>query len=171
MCTITEQTSKQGPVTAYKVAVKRDGRYYSMSTGVEYKVGPVPDLPKDSRPLSPFMKPVRKSESFYNCMMRGSTACFTELKDANDFARSTLTAHRDIEKAVADKNERPFGMLPSMLDWIVNTFHGLEIRPDIAVIEVALDDLTFYGEYDGAPVIMGKAIIGIKEIEEPISIP
>ena len=45
MCNL-EKKSKKRQVTGYKIAVKRNGKYYSPATGVEYRPGPVSQVPK-----------------------------------------------------------------------------------------------------------------------------
>lgn len=48
MCYVYKSTRKKGPVTGLKLAIKKDDKYYSIYTGVEYKVGPVAAL-EDAR--------------------------------------------------------------------------------------------------------------------------
>lgn len=41
MCQLSEKYTKSDTFTGYKVALKKKGRYYSLTTGIEYKVGKV----------------------------------------------------------------------------------------------------------------------------------
>ena len=46
MCNITTKLPRRQTVTGYKMAIEENGKYYSPATGVEYKTGPVPKLPR-----------------------------------------------------------------------------------------------------------------------------
>ena len=78
MCTIyTKITNKsliRKGLTGYKIAVKKDNRYYSPVTGIEYKIGEI-EQPKLSDDLSHFAKVFQfvnvlsKNEITYNPLM------------------------------------------------------------------------------------------------------
>lgn len=65
------------PQVGYKTAIKRDGKYYSMFTGVEYKVGRVkqPDYGQFAIKL-PFLMDVLHDDRFYMRDYIGLTAVF-----------------------------------------------------------------------------------------------
>ena len=42
MCKIKCRFARTTEFTGYKVVIKRNGKYYSPATGIEYKPGPVP---------------------------------------------------------------------------------------------------------------------------------
>lgn len=49
MCQLSDTPLKRKQFTGYKVAVKKNGKYYSPAMGFEYKVGKVPKIRKQKR--------------------------------------------------------------------------------------------------------------------------
>lgn len=45
MCKLIKKTRRKS-FTGYKIAFKKDGKYYSPATGIEYKIGDVPHCPR-----------------------------------------------------------------------------------------------------------------------------
>lgn len=87
MCLITEKFDKSETFTGYKVVIKRDGKYYSPATGIEYKPGSVPKLDANTdrnveliRVFSYSFKNFRDLiyRAFFNPTFNGLTAVFVD---------------------------------------------------------------------------------------------
>jgi hypothetical protein len=84
MCNIAK-TYKPGchPKIGFKTVIKRGNRYFSIFTGIEYKIGRVqqPDYNKPANKLEIVCDVLHRSE-FFREKYKGMTAIFKELKDA-----------------------------------------------------------------------------------------
>lgn len=84
MCYIKKKIENKTQFTGYKVAAKDNetGKYYSIATGIEYKIGPI-EVPKNQNKLMSSWKNILDPDcSFYISQYRGLTAIFDELNDA-----------------------------------------------------------------------------------------
>jgi len=79
MCEILGSYKEKDSFVGYKVAVKRNGKYYSYWTGVEYKIGPVEECKDMSEKGIVTTTDLRVS---YNPKMKGYTGLFYSLEDA-----------------------------------------------------------------------------------------
>lgn len=158
MCKITNAIECEGTLTGYKVVVKRAGKYYSMSTGIEYKIGSVPDLPDDSKPASALMATIKKDKSFYNPMMLGCTACFYKINDAVQFL-NWAKRHQIMNNKYFKRYDR----------YRNPEYNESQYTCELAVLEITLDNLRYEGVYiDDAKVFLGMEISYIKEISTSV---
>lgn len=83
MCQIVCEYNENKSYRGYKYALKdKDGKYYSPVTGIEYKVGKVPELQYDDRDIvidSSWVNVNSKGSSFYNPSYIGYTGVFCEV--------------------------------------------------------------------------------------------
>jgi hypothetical protein len=82
MCEIKEKTRLK-TFTGYKVVIKKDGKYYSPSTGLEYKVGmKLPHLQERNEIFDTWAwgNPLSKDGVWYKPEMQGKTAVFKNLR-------------------------------------------------------------------------------------------
>ena len=86
MCKLTEKYTKSKSFTGYKVVYKKDGKYYSPATGIEYKEDM--DIPRirKRRPLAAslglFVDVFNKQRGVYEPLMKGKTALLCNHKEA-----------------------------------------------------------------------------------------
>jgi len=80
MCDIKEEI-EETTATGYKFVIKKRGRFYSPSTGIEYKLGKMPNIRK-SRPMADgcWVDPFDKIAAIgvFEPRMKGNTAIFEE---------------------------------------------------------------------------------------------
>lgn len=84
MCSFDKEIKKKTQFTGYKVAVKRNGKYYSPITGIEYKPGLVknPGILKDVDVGFEFVNVTNPYNPFYNEDYIGMTAVFSSKEAA-----------------------------------------------------------------------------------------
>jgi len=85
MCNILNEYKEKDTFTGYKVAEKRDSKYYSIVTGIEYKPGPVEGI-INGKPIS---KSLHNSSDpnnyFYLASYFGRTSVYKNKYAADDF--------------------------------------------------------------------------------------
>lgn len=98
MCNLTDVYPEKS-FTGYKVAIKRDGKYYSPAMGVEYKEGEDVIIPEKQKGLSFYVNDILNPEQpYYNDKMTGRTAVFLDEKTATSYRdrmESELSDYKD----------------------------------------------------------------------------
>lgn len=84
MCTITKELETITSETGYKLAIKKNGKYYSPSTGLEYTIGmELPHMTTIIRENTDgcWKNPLDKRSDVYEDRMQGNTAIFESIED------------------------------------------------------------------------------------------
>lgn len=135
MCKIIRK-SKRTSFKGYKVALKLNGEYYSIYTGIKYSIGPVQGIRVDystKHPLQPSHN--IREQMLLNPDMYGRTAVLLNLNTAKGLLRPLL---------------KEFWWLKG---W---TF---------VIVEMTLSDDLMNGRFGSDfPVVIGKNIVSIKEV-------
>jgi hypothetical protein len=88
MCTFKEEVTDKTQFTGYKIAAKRDGKYYSIATGIEYKIGLV-EVPKSQKKIiTDWGNILNPYNQFYLSNYIGMTAVFEDLCEAKTALKS-----------------------------------------------------------------------------------
>lgn len=83
MCQLENELSRK-QATGYKIAVTKDGKYYSICTGIEYKVGKVPKL-KQQEILVSDWGDLQRGSAFHKSNYNGNTAVFKKKVDCIEY--------------------------------------------------------------------------------------
>jgi hypothetical protein len=136
MCNIVGKINKRSRATVYKVACKKDGKYYSPATGIEYKLGNVTIPESQIRLTYNFIDNILKGWAFEPVMV-GRTAGYIDKNDA-----------------FIHKNE--------LLGWYRDTTFDIVVIK--LVLSTGLYAGEYMVDKTLSPVILGKKIQYIKEI-------
>lgn len=89
MCYLSENL-KEKKVIGYKVALKKDDKYFSPAMGFEYTVGPVPIVEKQIALTGNFSTRILEEPITFETNMVGRTALFATIASARKFANTML---------------------------------------------------------------------------------
>lgn len=133
MCNLISELEEK-IVTVYKVAAKKDNKYYSPALGIEYKIGKVEIPTVQNRLCKAFTDNILDTHSgAYNTTMIGRTAGFKYLKDAK----------------IKKSSWEYYGVTPSYV---------------LVILKIQLSQELLLGNYIGDTVYAGKEIVSMKEI-------
>ncbi len=94
MCEINKKTRKKTAI-GYKAVLKIKGRYYSPSTGLEYKIGmKLPNMKVRKRKFDDdWANPLDVDDWFYNELMQGKTGVFETIEGCKHSVRNNQPYH------------------------------------------------------------------------------
>ena len=115
MCITKIRKSKRTIVTGYKWVIKQDNKYYSPTTGLEYKIGAVPLLedmllPQKVKGYQDYH--VYTTDGIYHTPnYNGYTAIFRTYKDACSYSNSrTILVKMTISKNIKTAQNTPYSL-------------------------------------------------------------
>lgn len=149
MCTYKRKITDGEPRTGYKVAIKIDGRYFSICTGVEYQIGkPI------AAPTTTFFRYaaediIAPTGSFYSAQHVGNTAVFQRFRPAEELFYSI---HR------VDHTAEFVSYISKILGYKPDSIH-------VVVVKMTLGSDLYYGVTDGYSTYCGNNILSIIETD------
>ena len=146
MCTLTRKTRRK-TFTGLKLAVRclKTGKFYSGSTGIEYKKGKVPDNFKAKRLCE------RWKESFNNIKIK---------RKKNKFPIWYNEAYVSYTSVFSDKY--------SLTDSVSFSCNKAKPGYEEVVLKMTIAGDIWEGRYVDAPIMAGNEILYVEETQHPI---